>query len=292
MSARTTTPTPTAPIAASRAAATVRPLLVYALVVMVGAAAFLYPFFLPATALPSQAHSGDAPLIAALVGALVVVAVSLEVRRGTMNGAMVAILGMLAACAGLLRLVDLPGGGSGIFFLIVLAGAAFGPRFGLLLGLCAMAVSAVLTGGIGPWLPFQMLALAWMGAGAGLLGRATQHVPPWWEVTALAAYGWVWGFLYGAIMNLWFWPFARGGALDWRPGMGFVATLERYWSFYVATSLPWDAAAALTNAIIILVTGIALMRTLRRFAHRLDPAVIFEPAGSRPSDEPASLTGV
>ena len=226
--------------------------------VLVGAAAFLYPFCLPASALPSHAHSGDAPLVAAVVGLLVVVAVTLEVRRGTMNGATVAILGMLAACAGLLRLVDLPGGGSGIFFLVVLAGAAFGPRFGLLLGLCAMAVSAVLTGGIGPWLPFQMLALGWMGAGAGFVGRATAHLRPTWEVVTLAAYGWVWGFLYGAVMNLWFWPFARGGALDWEPGLGVGATIERYWSFYVATSLPWDAAAALTNAVIILVVGVAL----------------------------------
>ena len=100
-----------------------------------------------------------------------VVAVALEVRRGTMNGATVAILGVLSACAGLLRLFDLPGGGSGIFFLVVLAAAAFGPRFGLLLGLCAMAVSAIVTGGIGPWLPFQMLALAWMGGMAGFVGH-------------------------------------------------------------------------------------------------------------------------
>jgi len=252
-----------------------RPVAVYVLMVVVGAAAFLYPFWLPATALSSQAHSGDAPLVAALVGALVIVAVTLEVRRGTMNGATVAILGMLAACAGLLRLVDLPGGGSGIFFLVVLAGAAFGPRFGLLLGLCAMAVSAVVTGGIGPWLPFQMLALAWMGGAAGLLGLWTARLHPRVEVVGLAAYGWVWGFLYGAIMNLWFWPFARGGALDWHPGLGVGATLDRYWSFYVATSLGWDAAAAITNALLILVTGYALMRTLRRFAHRLEPAVVF-----------------
>ncbi len=197
-----------------------RPLAVYTLMVAVGAAAFLYPFWLPATALTSQAHNGDAPLIAALVGALVVAAVMLEVRRGTMNGAIIALLGMLAACAGLLRLIDLPGGGSGIFFLVVLAGAAFGPRFGLLLGLCSMAVSAIITGGIGPWLPFQMLALGWMGAGAGFLGLVTRRWDPRLEILALAAYGWVWGFLYGAIMNLWFWPFERGGALDWRPGLG------------------------------------------------------------------------
>jgi energy-coupling factor transport system substrate-specific component len=76
-------------------------------------------------------------------------------------------------------------------------------------------------------------------------------------------------------MNLWFWPFARGGALDWHPGLSLSATLNRYWSFYVATSLGWDAAAAITNALLILVTGIALLRTLRRFAHRLEPAVVF-----------------
>jgi energy-coupling factor transport system substrate-specific component len=202
-----------------------------------------------------------------------------------MNGATVAILGVLAASAGLLRLIDLPGGGSGIFFLVVLAGAAFGPRFGLLLGLCSMAVSAIVTGGIGPWLPFQMLALGWMGGGAGLIGQATARLDTRVEVVILAAYGWVWGFLYGAIMNLWFWPFARGGALDWEPGLGVSATLERYWSFYVATSLPWDAAGALTNAVIILVVGVALMRTLRRFAHRLEPAVVF-----LPESEPAVRT--
>jgi energy-coupling factor transport system substrate-specific component len=265
-----------------------RPLVVYALMVLLGVAAFLYPFWLPSSAFSSRAHSGDAPLVAALVGALVIVAVALEVRRGTMNGATVAILGMLSACAGLLRLFDLPGGGSGIFFLVVLAGAAFGPRFGLLLGLCSMTVSAVVTGGIGPWLPFQMLALGWMGGLAGMVGVWTARLAPRVEVAVLAAYGWVWGFLYGAIMNLWFWPFARGGALDWHPGLGFAATLDRYWSFYVATSLGWDAAAAVTNALLILLTGAALLRTLRRFAHRLEPAVVFEPS----PNELASLDGV
>jgi energy-coupling factor transport system substrate-specific component len=160
----------------------------------------------------------------------------------------------------------------------VLAGAAFGPRFGLLLGLCSMAVGALITGGVGPWLPFQMLALGWMGAGAGFVGRATARLEPRLEVLLLAAYGWGWGFLYGAIMNLWFWPFQRGGPLSWHPGLGVVETLQRYWSFYVTTSFAWDAAGALTNAVLILITGTALMRTLRRFAHRLEPAVVLEPA--------------
>ena len=122
-----------------------------------------------------------------------------------------------------------------------------------------------------------MLALAWMGGMAGLVELWSARLAPRAEVVVLAAYGWAWGFLYGAIMNLWFWPFARGGALDWHPGLGLGATLHRYWQFYVATSLGWDAAAAITNAVLIMVTGLVLMRTFRRFAHRLDPAVEFEP---------------
>jgi energy-coupling factor transport system substrate-specific component len=256
-----------------------RPVAVYVLMLVVGAAAFLYPFWLPNEALPNQAHSGDAPLVAALVGALVVAAVTLEIRRGTMNGATVALLGVLSATSGLLRLFDLPGGGSGLFFLVVLAGAAFGPRFGLLLGLCSMAVSAVVTGGIGPWLPFQMLALGWMGAGAGALGQVTARLRPTLEVVVLAVYGWAWGFLYGAIMNLWFWPFAIGqGPLSWHPGLSAAETAQRYWSFYVATSFAWDAAGALANAVLILLAGGVLLATLRRFAHRLDPVVELEEA--------------
>jgi energy-coupling factor transport system substrate-specific component len=247
---------------------------VYLLVVVVGAGAFLYPFWLPSQSLGTQAHAGDAPLLAAVVGALAVGAIVLEVRRGTMNGATIALLGVLGAAAGLLRLLDLPGGGSGIFFLVVLAGAAFGPRFGLLLGLVAMATSAIVTGGVGPWLPFQMLALCWMGAGAGLVGRLTVHLPRRTELAVLAGYGWVWGFVFGAIMNLWFWPFAVGdGDLSWTPGIGLAETLDRYWSFYVVTSFGWDAAGALANAVLIAVTGGALLPSFRRFAGRLRPHV-------------------
>lgn len=259
------------------AVARTRSAAVYVLVAIIGVAAFLYPFWLPASALPNQAHAGDAPLVAAIVGALAVGAVALEIRRGTMTGTTVAVLGMLSALAGLMKLLDLPGGGSGLFFLVILAGAAFGPRFGMILGITSFVVSAILSGGIGPWLPFQMLALGWMGAGAGFVGLATRRMSPWAEVGVLAAYGWVWGFAFGAILNLWFWPFQRGGALDWQPGMSLGESLDRYWSFYVATSLAWDAAGALANAVIILIVGRALMSTLRRYAHRLEPVTVLEP---------------
>lgn len=250
-----------------------QPTAVYVLVSIVGVGAFLYPFWLPTSALPDQAHSGDAPLVAGVIGALALVALLLELRRGTMTAMTVAVLGVLAASEGLLRLIALPLGNNAFYFFAILAGAAFGPRFGMLLGLSAMAVSAVITGGIGPWLPFQMLTLAWLGASAGFLGLVTRRWAPRAEVLALAAFGWVWGFGFGAIMNFWFWPFQRGGDLAWVPGSGVVETLQHYWSFYVATSLAFDAARALPTLVLILLTGRAVLATLRRFAHRLDPVV-------------------
>lgn len=280
--------------APGRIATRVRPTVVYVLMLLVGAAGFLWPFFVPPEALPAAQHAVDAPLVAAAIGGLVVVAVLVEIRNGSMNGATVALLGVLSASAGLLRLLDLPGGGSGIFFLVVLAGAAFGPRFGLLLGIASMAVSAVLTGGIGPWLPFQMLALGWMAGGAGFVGLVTRRANPRLEVGVLALYSWVWAYLYGAIMNLWFWPFiVDGGALSYDPGSSLVETARTYWGFYVVSSLGWDAAGAVANVVLIVLTGRALLASMRRFAGRLTPVVeVTDQAAPAPGRvEPTDLPG-
>lgn len=257
----------------------VPPALLYGAIVVVGVAAFLYPFWLPSAALPDQAHRAVAPFLAGGLVFLMVVAVAVELRQQRMTGATVALLGVLAASSGLLRLLDLPGGGSGIFFLVILAGAAFGARFGLLLGMSAMALSALITGGMGPWLPFQMLGLGWVGATAGLVGRVTRRWSPRAEVAALAVLGWLWGFGYGAILNLWSWPFTIGeGPLSWHPDLSLAETIEHYRAFYAATSFAWDAAGALTNAVLIAITGTTLLRSMRRFADRLDPVVDLAPA--------------
>lgn len=250
---------------------------IYGLGSLLGAGAFLWPFVLPA-ATGGTAHSSDAPLIGAGLAALALAAIGLELRSRAMGGAVIAMLGALSAAAGLLRLLDLPGGGSGMFFLVILVGAAFGARFGFLLGLTAMATSAVLTGGLGPWLPFQMLGLAWMGAGAGVLGGLCRTLSTRWRVAVLSVYGWCWGFLYGAIMNLWFWPFVvDGGALSYDPALGPAGTLSRYAAFYAVTSFGWDAAGALTNAVLIALTGTAILPVLDRYRNRLDPVAVFTP---------------
>lgn len=253
--------------------------IAYGAIAVVGATAFAWPFWVPSSVVAAgggTAHSGDAWIWATLLGALTVGCLLLEVREHRMNGATIATLGVLASMDGLLRLLDLPGGGNAMFFLIVLAGAALGPRFGTLLGLAAMAASAVITAGLGPWLPYQMLALAAVGAGAGVVGRIVRAGSVRVQVAALAAYGWVSGFVYGAVMNLWFWPLVRdGGTLSYVPGLGPAATLHRYWSYYVTTSFAWDAALATANVILIVMLGPPLLASLRRVAHRLDPSTVW-----------------
>ena len=184
----------------------------------------------------------------------------------------VALLGVLVAANAALRLIPGIFGASPIFFLPICVGFVWGPSFGFLLGAASIAVSGLLTGGIGPWLPFQMMTLGWVGLTAGVVGILTprppsrdgkgetehdlRHVPATHSfvpspqsLVLLAIFGAVWGFLFGAIMNLWFWPFAAPASpaesgLYWAPGLGVGETVRRYLVFYGATSAVYDAFRA------------------------------------------------
>jgi len=165
-----------------------------------------------------------------------------------------------------------------VFFLLVLAGRVFGPGFGFVLGATTLFASALITGGVGPWLPYQMLGAAWVGLGAGLLPRARGRV----EIALLAAYGAVAGLAYGWLLNFSFWPFAIGSGtgLSFVPGAPALENLHRFALFSLATSLGWDLGRALTNAVLIAVTGTAVLGALRRVARRaaFDATAQFTPA--------------
>ncbi len=153
-----------------------------------------------------------------------------------------------------------------MFFLLVLAGRVFGAGFGFVLGATTLFASALITGGVGPWLPFQMFGAAWVGWGAGMLppmrGRR--------EVVMLAVYGALAGLAYGLLLNLSFWPFATGleGGLSFVPGAPVAENLHRFLVFSLATSLGWDLGRALTNFALIMLTGPAILGALRRAARR------------------------
>ena len=91
------------------------------------------------------------------------------------------------------------------------------------------------------------------------------------ELFVLAGFGLLWGFLYGAIMNLWQWPYIAGPqSQSFTAGLGIRVTLQHYAAFYLVTSVVWDAAAALGNVVLILAFGIPALRALRRFKQRFE----------------------
>ncbi len=258
---------------------------------LIGVVAFAYPFLLqPARSGGVEAQPDNALAVLAVLVTLCLVAVIVELTSGKMTARTVATMGVLLAINAALRLAEttfipLPGGFSPIFFLIALAGYAFGARFGFLYGALSLLISAMVTGGVGPWLPYQMLAAGWVGLTAGWLRPLMAQRR--WEVPALAIFGLLWGFLYGAILNLYFWPYMVGIAGGgWEPGLGLRETVERYAVFYLVTSLGWDAVRAAGNFLLTIALGEPVLRVLRRFQRRFQ--VQFEAAspGQRLTQRP------
>jgi energy-coupling factor transport system substrate-specific component len=252
---------------------------IYGLTSGIGVVAFLYPFWLPSIqpdAQMGQAHTADAPLMLTLLVGLCFAVLLLEVQSQAVSAKLIALLGILVAMNSVLRFIDVaipgPGGFSPVFFLIITSGYIFGGRFGFLMGALTMLVSALLTGGVGPWLPYQMFTAGWVGMSAPLCRPSVwllRGEGRWAEVIVLAAFGGWWGLLYGGIMNVWFWPFATGSADQfWTPGLGLLDTLQRYAVFYLTTSLWWDAMRAAGTVILTLAVGRPTLRILRRFHQR------------------------
>jgi energy-coupling factor transport system substrate-specific component len=186
------------------------------------------------------------------------------------------MLGMLAAVGGALRALG-PGtaGMEPSFAVIILGGRVFGRGFGFVLGAVTIFVGALLTGGVGPWLPFQMVAAGWVGFFAGLLPPARGRV----EVAVVAGYAAGVSLVFGAVMNLWFWPFAAyGPEVSYVAGAPVADNLARYLVFYVTTSLPWDLGRSLISLLVIGLAGRSLLRALRRAGRRaaFDAPVVFE----------------
>lgn len=253
------------------------------LVSLTGVAAFGWPLLAEETS--GLAHSGDAPWLFALLLPLLLAVVVATIADTGLDAKAVAMLGVLAAAGAALR--PLGAGTAGLqpmFFLLVVSGRVLGPGFGFVLGSLAMFASALLTGGVGPWLPFQMLAMGWFTMGAGLLPGA-QALRGRAEAWLLAGYGALASLLYGLVMNLHGWPYIAGlsSSLSFVPGDPPGENLGRYLAYVLATSLGWDIPRAVLTAVLVLTVGPAVLRALRRATRRaaFDAPVRFT-GGDRP----------
>jgi energy-coupling factor transport system substrate-specific component len=234
---------------------------------LVGIIGFCWPLLIHGNAGTNLAHSADAPWIFIAVLPLLLAVVLSELAEGSLDAKAIALLGILAACGAALR-VPSPGvaGFEPVFFLLIPAGRVLGRGFGFVLGAITIAASALITGGVGPWLPFQMFGAAWMGFGAGCLPPARGR----FEILMLAGYAAVAGLAYGTLINLWFWPFGAGTTTSFSfvPGAGFVHNLHSFIFFDLTTSLGFDIPRAVTNGVLVLVLGRPVLGALRRASRR------------------------
>ncbi|MBV2353740.1 ECF transporter S component [Streptomyces sp. J2-1] len=263
------------------------------LVSAVGVAGFFWPFLAPPGSSVS-AHAEDAPWLFAGLLLLLVAVLAAAISESGLGPKAVAMLGVLAATGAALRPVG--AGTAGIepmFFLLVLSGRVLGPGFGFVLGSLTMFASALLTGGVGPWMPFQMLAMGWFTLGAGLLPGATR-LRGRGEVLLLAVYGFVAAFGYGTVMNLAGWPFmgALTSNIAFDAHASTAANLARFAAYCAATSLGWDLGRAVCTVVLTLALGPALLRALRRATRRaaFETTVAFEPTATAESTGSAEST--
>ena len=196
----------------------------------------------------------------------------------------VALLAAIAAIDTALRLAVIEGigGFSPIYFLVLCAGYVFGASFGFLAGALSILVSAIAGGGMGPWVPYQVFAVGWVGVAAGLAGQWSRgsRVPDWRDVLLLAAVGGVMGWVGGALLDITDWiPVYRGNpTLGWLPGMDAATSLVHFGRFYLLTSLAYDTFRAVGNVLMVLALGAPVMAALARLRVRLT----FEVVGSPP----------
>lgn len=227
-----------------------------------GALAFAWPFVLPAAGasrVTPYAWSVALPLLL-VVAAQALLARDRDIRRVTLMATLVALAAATrplgAGVAGL----------EPIWTVILLSGRALGARAGFVIGGLAIAVSALVTGGVGPWMPYQMMVAAWMGALPGLLPSLRGRR----EVGWLTVLGLVCGLASGALLNLWFWPTAVGlsPAVSFSETASPLTNIVRWLHFGLLTSAGFDVPRAVITAILLALTAGRLLPILRRATRR------------------------
>lgn len=234
---------------------------------MISLFAFTWPLYLPESIIGVEITQRHYWIFFLLIP-IALVLLALEINRGGVDIKAIALLGVLAALAAALRQIG--AGAVGIepmWFVIILAARVFGATFGFALGSIAMTLSAIITGGIGPWLPFQIIAASWIGLLAGSLPRSIRGR---WEIALLMVTAIVTGMAFGLLMDLQLWPWLTGSnsQLSFMPGAAVSENLDRFISFHLLTAMAWDIPRSVLTALLIAITGSPILNALRRTQRR------------------------
>jgi energy-coupling factor transport system substrate-specific component len=232
-------------------------LVVLFLTSAVGLLGFLWPFLIS-----TQVANPQWIFLCATPLALAVFLIS--VSNGSLDAKSVALLALLSALVAALR--PLGTGAVGLeprWFLLILSARVFGPSFGFLLGVISMLLSALITGGTGPWLAYQCFSAAWIGLGVGLIPRSVRGKK---EIALLILYGIIAAEFFGIAMDLQFWPWYLGvdSQLSFQAGAPILENLNNFFSYHFLSALAWDIPRAIFTSVLIVLTGAPVLGALRR----------------------------
>lgn len=233
--------------------------IILAAVSVFALAGFIWPFFAPNQSIAQYANYFF--WIAIPLSLLLLLS---QITNKNLDAKSVALLGILAALLAALR--PLGAGAVGLepmWFLLILAARVFGGAFGFLLGALGMLASAFFTGGIGPWLSYQIFAAGLIGLFAGSFfprarGRFEFGVLIFVAITS--------SFIFGLLMDLQFWPWALGTQtqLSYLPGASFSENFNRFIIFHFLSSMAWDIPRAILTSSLTVISAPAVLIALRR----------------------------
>lgn len=239
------------------------------LIIALAACAFMAPVFSPS---PLDILSNWALVGTILVG-LTAAAFFFQFEGTAAGSKEVALVAMLGTVSAVLRIpfAALPSV-QPCTYLIICAGYVFGPNAGFMVGAITALVSNFFLGQ-GPWTVFQIFAWGMAGVSAAYLRRFNL------DRKGLVALGVAWGYLFGLIMNAWFWT---AFVYPLTPRTFLVAQLNSVW---------FDTAHAVGNAVFLGLFGTKTIGILERFRKKFRWGVVkvgagFTTDGSALSDWP------
>ncbi|MBY9077462.1 ECF transporter S component [Paenibacillus sp. HN-1] len=176
----------------------------------------------------------------------------LRLERRKLEPRELVLLAVLAAVAAVSRIpfAALPSV-KPVSAIVILSAYVFGAEAGFVIGAVAALVSNLYFGQ-GPWTPWQMFAWGMVGMTAGWL-RNTGFMR---SRLGLLTFGFVWGFLFGWIMNIWT-LIGLPDAFSW----GLVLTVYAQ-SFY------FDLAHAVSNVLFLSILAGGWIKVLERFRQK------------------------
>ncbi len=217
-------------------------------------------------------------LMATLLAILVILAFFFSFESVAQSSKAIALISMLATMSAVLRI---PFGAIPSFqpctFLIICAGYVFGPVAGFMVGAMTPLISNFFLGQ-GPWTLYQMLAWGLVGCGAAYLGQFQRRSTPEYVIASeawqspdaqgnfreaiplsrkwLVGFGIVSAFIFGLIMNIYFWLYFAGPLTL---NTLLLAELSSFW---------FDVSHAIGNALFLGLFGARTIAILERYKRR------------------------